>query len=176
MKPGEPQQGVHSGAASGDGIIAGILAEARQDRGCRQERADQAETRVLRRQRRRMTPARWLLLLTPALVLLTIGNVLLAQRVPDLFSVEDEEARARLHIYLAASALAAYEVEHGAIPASLQEVGLDLPELTYEVEGTGYRLIARAGLRQIFFIQGDDLTAFAPADGIHEALTAERDQ
>lgn len=158
------------------GVIEGILSEAREDRDSREERVAAVDAGLLRRQRRGSTARRWLIALLPVLVLLTVGNVMLARRVPDLFTAEDEEAMARFDIYLAATAIAAYEAVHEEPPASLEEAGLDLPQLTYETQGAGYRLIARAGLRRIIYRQGEDLSTYAPQTDAEQALVMEETQ
>ncbi len=158
------------------GIIEGILAEAREDRDSKEERVAIADTRALRRRRRGLTATQWLVVLLPVLVLLTAGNVILARKMPDLFSADDEEARARLEIYLAATALATYEDTHEELPASLEELGLDFPQISYEPQGAGYRLIARAGLRRIIYRQGEDISAFAPQMEIERSLAMDPNQ
>ncbi len=158
------------------GVIEEILAEAQEDRNSRDERVAAADARVLRPRRRGLTATQWLVMLLPVLVLLTAGNVILARKVPELFSADDEEARARLDIYLAATAIATYEDVHEELPASLEELGLDLPDLSYEPQGAGFRLIAHAGLRRLVYCQGDDLSAYAPRPDVNGNLALDPNQ
>jgi len=148
---------------SHDGIDD-MIAEARHQRDARIERAHEAERRDVRKLKARDVSTRRLGLLLPVLLILVIANVVLAKRGPGGFTTEDKMTAGRLMIYMAVTAIEAYQDTAGVPPASLRQLDVDSDDLSYELVGTSYKVTAYSGPHRIVYFQGDELASYAEGE------------
>jgi hypothetical protein len=66
-------------------------------------------------------------------------------------------------IYLAAKTIDAEIEDHGTLPSSLDELGIDDEGLTYRANGSGYELEVRNGEHAVSYRSGQDLSRFEAA-------------
>jgi hypothetical protein len=74
-----------------------------------------------------------------------------------------EELSLRASVYLAVRTVEGYQEETGALPRSLQEVGMDDEGLEYTLEGDGFSLVAPGEANTIRFRSEDDLAPYEAA-------------
>jgi hypothetical protein len=102
-----------------------------------------------------------LLPLLPILIGLTAWNVSTFARPQAAFSPEEERSAARFQVYLTAVALDEHREETGALPASLNEIGLGDDGVQYRLAGPGYVLTAATQAGAVSYRAGEDLQPFA---------------
>jgi hypothetical protein len=79
-----------------------------------------------------------------------------------------EEASSRFSIYLIAEGLQAYRDSTGALPATLEEAGLDETGIAYRTDGSTYRLVVTEGSRSMVYVEGEEQDHFGAAFHILE--------
>lgn len=68
-----------------------------------------------------------------------------------------------LAVFLTVEGIEAYKADADSLPANLEAVGLDDPELTYTRTETSYEIRGEAGAYHVYYVAGDDLTPFRHA-------------
>ncbi len=164
MKRHDPETPAQGRGPLRDNGIEGMITEARHQRDARIERAHEAEQRDARKQNARDVSTRRLFLLTPLLVLLVIANLILAKKGPGGFTTEDKITAGRLMIYMAVTAIEAYQDTAGVPPASLRQIDAASPDLRYELVGTSYKVTAYSGIHRIVYFKGDELASYAEVE------------
>jgi hypothetical protein len=109
-------------------------------------------------------PRRPLIWALSTLLLAVIGwNLTVLTRQPQVFSPEEEAASAKVRIYLVAVVVLQHRDSTGALPATLEALGLDDEHVTYVVADSGFQLSAAVGEAIERYQSGEDLTRFGEA-------------
>jgi hypothetical protein len=116
------------------------------------------------RQGKQDVSVRRLIVLAPIFLILIVASVVLAQRGPVEFSKEEQITAARLQIYMAVTAIEAYQDTAGCPPASLQQIDLESPDIRYKLVDSSYTVSARVGSQNIMYTRGEDITPFAKVE------------
>jgi len=117
--------------------------------------AEEAARPAPRVKRRSWVPA--LAVLLPVFILLTAWNVFRMSRDPEVFPAGLEHDAARFVIYLVAQEIESYMDSATALPASLEEIGLEEDDVEYVRSGSTYTLATYVGSTQITYRSGEDL-------------------
>jgi hypothetical protein len=100
--------------------------------------------------------------------------VLLGEGANALSSVETQRAEGVL-VFVATQAVEGFAAEHGRLPGTLAEAGIDAPGLTYSVRSDGYSIESVAEGAGVRFEQGQKVDSFLLGLGIAppDAITPE---
>ena len=104
-----------------------------------------------------------------------VWNVFLLQsRAEPLSPVETRRSEGVL-VFVATQAVEGFEAEHGRLPASLEEAGIDTPGLVYSVDPDGFSVASATADSPVRLEQGQEVDRFLIDLGIAppEAISAE---
>lgn len=104
-----------------------------------------------------------LVMLIGFMLAVTVWNVVVNTRPPQVFTPAQVEASTRFRIYLLAQDIEAYRDSTGRLPVGLDVLGQGQDGVTYVTEGSAYYLTAFVGTERIRYRSGDDLAPFASA-------------
>lgn len=124
--------------------------------------AQETDARPAKR-RSGITSRRVLAVCLVVLAALTTWNVINFSRVPKVVSQVFEEESARFHIYLVAQAIDDYRDSTRMLPASLDAIGADEDEISYEPMDSTYVLTAAVGPTRLTYRAGEDLSRYRDA-------------
>ena len=101
--------------------------------------------------------------LAAAFLALVGVNVYLAGHEPEVVSPAQEEASARLTVYLVAQSIQAYRNSARTLPHSLVALGVDGPGITYAPTDTAYTLTVEIGATRLTYRSGESLESYRAA-------------
>ncbi len=121
---------------------------------------DGAHRRFPRRRRYRILPV-----LLVAISALGVWSFVRATALPVVPAAEAETS-ARAALYLIANSLDDHRRNHGVLPASLTELGVDIEGVSYRIEANRYVLKAAHDRLRITYREGQDKAPFAAGLGV----------
>jgi hypothetical protein len=125
---------------------------------------DKAEVQRIVRQKRRRSKLWYFLVLLPALIGLSIWNIVRSGRPPEVLSAEEIDASIRFRIFLAAQAVEAYQDSAGRWPRDLAAVGMGGDKLVYRLLDTSYTITDTSGTGvRLVYHGGESLAPFGDA-------------
>ncbi len=140
--------------------VGKILAEAHKHQVEKLQRRQEAHKSDAGQDRRRQLTARSLIFLLPLLLLLTVANILSANRAEAPFTPDEEWIAARSLIYLTASAVEEYRAREGEWPRDLAQVQYQDNQVFYSQLDDTYSLTIRTTTHVVTYHQGEDLAPY----------------